>query len=341
MKKFLVKIAYTVFPLWVLFVGAYCYFIGYVEPNATGDLAVIGHMPLDKTHILYPDKHNTLPLLSEEIYDTAQISGKFHRVLVIGDSFSQRENNSFHNYLAHDGYSVANVTPANLNFWNPIQCAYELMKFGIIDSTSCRTLIVQSGERYLPSRLKQFNPHSHSTTAKIKSRPVPTDTVKEPYHVKNPLIKTRDLIFCRLGINTPVKKATLTRDLFTCDNPRQLLFFNEDITYEMSMPNTAETRDKMETLKAMAAKRGVNLIFLLAPDKYDLYQSFIADNPYPRKTVNEDFRRIVGPDPHFVIGKEFLLPLLNAGVKDVFIMDDTHWSCVTAEYVAGAIKPLI
>ena len=109
MKKFLVKIAYTVFPLWVLFVGAYCYFIGYVEPNATGDLAVIGHMPLDKTHILYPDKQNTLPLLSEEIYDTAQISGKFHRVLVIGDSFSQRENNSFHNYLAHDGYSVANV----------------------------------------------------------------------------------------------------------------------------------------------------------------------------------------------------------------------------------------
>ncbi|MBR1543673.1 MAG: hypothetical protein IJ626_02120 [Muribaculaceae bacterium] len=341
MKRFLIKIAYTVLPLWILFVGAYIYFIGYIEPNATGDLAVIGHLPLDKAHVYYPDQHNPLPILYEEIYDTAQIHDKFHQVLVIGDSFSQRGNGSFHNFLARDGFTVANVTPSNLNFWNPIQCAYELMKRGIADSTCCRTLIIQTGERYLISRLNQFSPDRQAATTKIKSRPAPTDTVKEEYHVKNPLIKTRDLIFCRLGINDPVKKVRLTRPLFTCDEPDLLLFFDEDITYEQSITETEGVRSKVNTIRAMARERGVNLVFLLAPDKYDLYQDFIVDNPYPRKTVNEDFRKIVGDDPHFIIGKELLLPLVKAGTKDVFIMDDTHWSCTTAERVAEHIKPLL
>ena len=80
-------------------------------------------------------------------------------------------------------------------------------------------------------------------------------------------------------------------------------------------------------------------IFLLACDKYDLYQDFIVDNPYPARTLNEDIQRWMKPDElqHFVFSKQILHPLVEQGVKDVYLFNDTHWSPASSRLVAREV----
>ncbi|MBP5498445.1 MAG: hypothetical protein J6X81_03640 [Muribaculaceae bacterium] len=343
MKRFLTKIAVWVLPVWLVWVLACAYFVFYINPNATGDLAVVGHLPLDRSNSFYPDNSNHIPTYYREIYDPDSLRLQDSTlVLVVGDSFSQRKQNSFQNYLARDGFNVANVVPQNLNYFNPLQCAAELLAFHGIDSTCCRVMIVETGERYLPLRLQSFNPDVTAPTAKIRKKPAPaTQAATSSPMLLNPLISTRDMLFCRLGITKPVLRAELKKPLFTSDLSTTLFFFHEDVDMDMSLPPSEQLKGKIHLLRTLARERGVKLIFLLAPDKYDLYQDFIVSNPYPRKTVCEDFRALVGEDSCFIVAKELLLPLLQRGEKDVFIADDTHWSCQTAEFVAAHIKKVI
>ena len=81
-------------------------------------------------------------------------------------------------------------------------------------------------------------------------------------------------------------------------------------------------------------------MILVCPDKYDLYQDYIVNNPYQRKTINEDFRKIVGDREDIIIGKEILLPYINKGMKDIYYFDDTHWSFKSAKITADTLTSL-
>ena len=52
--------------------------------------------------------------------------------------------------------------------------------------------------------------------------------------------------------------------------------------------------------------------------KYDIYQDYVASNPYPAKTLNEDIEQWMAPRlDRFVLSKRVLHPLIEQGVKDV------------------------
>jgi hypothetical protein len=88
----------------------------------------------------------------------------------------------------------------------------------------------------------------------------------------------------------------------------------------------------------MARARGVNLVIVVACDKYDLYQDYIIDNPYPTKSLNEAIERWMAPElEHFVITKRVLHPLVQQGVKDVYLFNDTHWSPSSSQLIAGEV----
>ena len=91
-------------------------------------------------------------------------------------------------------------------------------------------------------------------------------------------------------------------------------------------------------LIAKAQEKGVNLVILIACDKYDLYQDFIVDNTYPRKTLADDVEQWTAPQrQHFVYAKPLLLPRIQQGVKDVFLFNDTHWSPASSRVIAAEI----
>ena len=90
----------------------------------------------------------------------------------------------------------------------------------------------------------------------------------------------------------------------------------------------------------LAREKGVNLVLLIACDKYDLYQDFIIDNPYPTKTLNEDLEQWMAPEiDHFVFAKRVLHPFVEQGVKDVYLFNDTHWSPASSRLIAAEIIP--
>ena len=87
-----------------------------------------------------------------------------------------------------------------------------------------------------------------------------------------------------------------------------------------------------------ARQRGVNLILLVACDKYDILQDYIVDNPYPAKTLNEDLMQWMAPDiDRFVFSKQALSPYIEQGVKDVYLFNDTHWSPASSQLISAEI----
>ena len=94
-----------------------------------------------------------------------------------------------------------------------------------------------------------------------------------------------------------------------------------------------KVKEVFDLLTHKAHERGIQLMLMVAVDKYDLYQDYMMDNPYPPKRVNEDIREILGDIPEVMLCKYCLQPLLDKGEKDVFLFDNTHWSYKGSEAV--------
>ena len=155
-----------------------------------------------------------------------------------------------------------------------------------------------------------------------------------------PLLRVKDFVFYRLLGADPIYKKRLDRDMFTCEEPSKLYFFFEDV--EMGFNVTAQQQQAVingfDALIAKAQEKGVNLVILIACDKYDLYQDFIVDNTYPQKTLADDVERWTAPQrEYFVYAKPLLLPRIQQGVKDVFLFNDTHWSPASSRVIAAEI----
>ena len=128
--------------------------------------------------------------------------------------------------------------------------------------------------------------------------------------------------------------------MFGGAQPDRLYFYNEDVKFGIDLDEKATHKVKtcFDEVIEMAAARGVNLVIVIACDKYDMYQDFILDNPYPAKTLNEDIERLMAPElDRFVIAKRVLHPLVEQGVKDVYLFNDTHWSPASSRLIAAEV----
>ena len=119
-----------------------------------------------------------------------------------------------------------------------------------------------------------------------------------------------------------------------------LYFYNDDV--KMGLDVTADQQMALvysyDRLISLAREKGVNLVIVVACDKYDMYQDFIIDNPYPVKTLNEDIERWMAHDlDRFVMAKRALHPLVAQGVKDVYLFNDTHWSPASSRIIAREV----
>lgn len=344
MKKFLIKISYTVLPVWLLLVGLATYL--WLTNDNSGDLMRLG---LIDSGPEYTDsiRSNLLP----EVYYLGQDNDSVMRsdscdVLVVGDSFSHGggvgKHGDYVNYLAHDsGRKVVVFTPPDPTMTSPMQLAQALLKSKVIDSTNVKNLVVEEVERYLVDRHCGFNA-GHWHIARPDQALVVNSPDPNPDSKKNtgPLLRVKDYVFYHLFGANPIYKVRLSRPVFGGVKPDVLYFYNEDVKlgFDVTEAQQRNIVSCYEEVIASARERGVNLIFLLACDKYDLYQNYILDNPYPPKTLNEDIERWMAPElDHFVISKRVLLPFVEQGVKDVYLFNDTHWSPASSKVIAGEI----
>ena len=342
MKKFLIKISYTVLPVWLLLVGMATYL--WMTNDNTGDLMRLG---LIDSGPEYTDSIRSQ--LLPKVYYLGQDNDSLLRsdtcdVLVVGDSFSHGggvgKQGDYVNYLAHDsGRKVVVFTPANKNMTSPMQIAQALLKSKAIDSTHVKNIVVEEVERYLVGRHSGFIAGLWHI-----DRPNEVPVVSNPEPDKKsdtgPLLRVKDYVFYHLFGANPIYKVRLSAPVFGGANPDVLYFYNEDVElgFDVTEAQQRSIKSCYDEVIASARERGVNLIFLLACDKYDLYQSYIIDNPYPPKTLNEDIERWMAPEMgRFVIAKCVLLPLVDQGVKDVYLYNDTHWSPSSSRIIAGEV----
>ena len=345
MKKFLTKISYTVFPLWLLAVGLVMYLSLYVVPNIHGDISRLAFIPFGHEY----DDNLAKRMLKETLYPTIEKTDTLRQlqvqVLNIGDSFSALGNGSHQNYLCHKGLSLIN-TERGL-YKSPMQYAYNIMDKGIIDSTNAQVLIVQVAERDFERYIESFDVNqidmvedddtSDGSGSGENDKRWSIGGEKAPNTWS--LTRARDWVMYRIGRGNPIYTSQLDKDYFSSKEPDQLYFYSYDIVNGVSInpQNDEKVVQVFNTLCAKAQEKGLYLILLVAVDKYDLYQQHIVDNPYPAKTVNEDIDRILGQSPHLLLAKHCLLPMVEKGELDVFRFTDTHWSYKASEVIADSI----
>ena len=128
MKKFLIKLSFTVLPVFVILLGLIAYVSLYVVPKATGDL---GHLALIEMDDEYGKSFVSRGMKDMEyttVTSTDELKDIHVNVLTVGDSFSQLGVDGYQNYMAAEGLTVANTKRSLYD--NPILYAYNILDCG-------------------------------------------------------------------------------------------------------------------------------------------------------------------------------------------------------------------
>ena len=327
MKKFIIKVSYTILPIWLIFVVLATYIA--LSHSYSGDLGKLGFISFGHEYDQFIEQNQLKDTLFSTIDNLDVLKSSYCDILTIGDSFSQQQNGGFQNYLAKQGLRILNC---NKNMYEtPIPFSFALLNEGVIDSTNVKVVIIEHVERDLIGAIRNF---TYDYTIENTFKPKEERQKKE---VRYSLSRARDFILFRTGIEeSPVYEAKLKFPFFSSIDPHKLYFYFKDVNTDMNIKSeyTNKLLQLYDTLCSKAHHQGIRLIFLVAVDKYDLYQNYIINNPFPRKTINEDLKQIFGDSPHLLLSKDYLLPLLDSGEKDVFLHNDTHWSYKASEVIA-------
>lgn len=333
MKKFIIKILWMVFPFWAMFVFLTFYF-AFDTKGFSGDLGRLGMIRFGYDYDSLLIKEYPKNMAVKEIYSDIALDSVSCNIMTIGDSFSQQGIFGYQNYLALNGKDVLNFkTDVN----DPLNVAYSLLKRNRIDSTMTKYLILESVERYIEYRLSNLkdigSDLKYSISDSINTRTL-DDEVKE-----SPLLNTKKWILINLGYKRSVYKCDLNNSKFTHEDGNTLFFYFHDIVKGTSIKkeNYEVIKRNTKMLFDLAKRNGIKLIILVAADKYDVYQKFIVDNPYPVKTINEDLKRIIGSE-NIIYSKDLLLPYIENGEKDIYMMNDSHWSYKASKIVADYLS---
>lgn len=329
MKRFLKKLSVFSIPLLVLVA---CYI--YVMSNMTGDLGTLGMIPFGKYEVgEKPDFVNYYDAFSlEEAQDT--------EIVVIGDSFTKKNINSYVNYLGHAlGKKICHLYIDD-NRINPCVAANLLIDNNLLPN--CKILILESGERHAIWRLRDcFNGGNLVFVEK-------SDDAPSSFNISKYLNLKRFSSFVKLSldIDNPVGKLKLDGDYFSGKYADRLYFYASetdgggDLWYKKYDASAfAKAKSNLLTLKDKASQKGVDFYFVMPADKFDMYYDNIVDSPYPQNPTSSYFSDL--DTTWYLSGKQILTPPLRDGVKDIYLVNDTHWSRIAAEIVGRHLARLI
>lgn len=344
MKRFL----YTI----LAFTSPFILLIGITELCYTtngGDLNRLGKISIDKN---YRNKFQKSFKQQKYFTDFSTINLKeknSYNFLSIGDSFSQKGGFGYQNYIINDSSSLLNfdtkahTTPS----YNPIDLAFKLVNGDLFNNLHIDYLILQSVERSIIARSENLNYNASITIEELEASRKTlgknnnsirqtnfVDYLKFPFY--NILYNFSDNAFC-----SPVFQKNIRKEVFSSNN--KLLFYKEDIT-ALDKNNNIELvnnlNHKLNILSNKLKEKGITLLVLPSPDKYDLYYEYITNNTHP-KPLFYDYMRNLKKEYIYIDSKKTLKKHIVNGVKDVYFVDDTHWSPIGARIIGDLITDTI
>lgn len=322
MKKFIIKASIYILPLYIVVL----YFKLLVLPNLTGDLGRLGMITFGNE---YDSKINTKlnePYIVDE-YVAKPISDCYS-FITIGDSFSQQKKGGYQNFLAlFTNQKVLNIAA---EYDSPEQTAINLLKRGIINKKNCKVLIIESVERKLLNRLKEISFSQSLNTPK-------TESTNQNAQDINILYKTTSWIRLSLGYDNAVKHCKLDNKYFSVPlNGNILYFYEDDLDFRYTdMKSISSSIKKLSELNQFVKNQNIQLIYLIATDKYHFYQDKIINNIYPQNYIMDSLSQRL--DSGFVINSGFVLQKHVTNKMDLYRFNDSHWSPEASVILANEI----
>lgn len=257
-------------------------------------------------------------------------------VITLGDSFS---SGAYQDYLT-DHYSIK-ILNAGIR-GNCIEDLYILIKSGLIDEIKPQVVILESVERSVQNRIgiREIDSEAmrNEEAEKIVRR---ITTAKSPISVSSGLFPAVMInanvtfIYHKLyhiikpeQLSPEVYITELNRNFFTnLGHEHTLLHYHEDL-YHLKVPLNAEMVNKnLNHAAKLLRERGIELIFFVGVDKYDLYYPYIINhNGRPENQFFHDMRRVSPKDYVFIDTMKIFRDALERGEQDIYWFGDTHWS---------------
>ena len=326
MKKFIIKSVLFTFPFYLSFF----IYLFYVEPNLSGDLGNLGKIPFGKA---YNEKMKKNHLEEIKIVEYKLGNTTKRRIMTIGDSFTPTSANSYVNYLAH----YLNEPIVNLpRKGSSEQTALYLLNNGFFHQNGTQVVVVETVERHFVNNLIHLKFEELLTfedVLDLNKKPMNEDKdLKAPK--KNYLKELSSWYRLSFGYDNPVFKANLSDSLFSIRS-NKLYFYKEDVLLPITISDCDIdiAKRNLRKLDSLFRLNNIHLIYMVASDKYDLYQEYIVDNPYPTVSTLEKFKEFE-KESYFLNTQTILKPMLKDGIKDVYSVNDTHWSYIATEKVA-------
>ena len=323
MKRFLLKFCILFTLIW----GLIGYFAFIVRPHISGDMGTLGKIPFGHEYnrrIETKHASHGTPIQTIGVEDSITSS-----VITIGDSFSQLGACGYNQFLADAiGGDVINIQQ---HPYEPEQTFVRLVNNHKIPSGAI--VIVETVERALWGRLINLDLQDSVLIRREKS-----DKGESISLLDETLIWLKEI----LGIKQPIVKFHTRLDLFSHQTRHnELYIYNSkwvgdgDLLFLEDVANKGLVEQaccNLYNLHEFAENHGIQLLYLIAADKYDVYSPFIiSDHPYnPTLDMLPDETWIINPKP-------FLQKKVFEEVKDVYYINDTHWSPIGAKIVADEI----
>jgi len=344
MNRFLYTILVFISPLIILIgITKLCF------TKTDGDLNRLGKISIDKN---YRDQfkkdfnqpQNYIELSTINSYNT----NKFN-ILTIGDSFSQQRSHSYQNYLTNDSLSVVNFDTRAYNTpsYNPIDFAYKLANGDTFNKLHIKYLILQSVERSITTRSEKLNHNSTITIKQLESFKKTNNNNNNTLHTENYSDYLKFPIYSFLyhffdnAIFSPIHQKSINKEIFSTDN--KLLFLENDLialTKNNNLKLVTQLNNELNTLAKKLKEKNITLIVLPCPDKYDIHYDYITTKNKPEPLFFNHMKKL-RKEYIYIDSKKILKKHIDIGIKDVYFVDDTHWSPIGAKIIASAINEAI
>ncbi len=328
MKRFLIKLLAVAL---VFFIPA-AYFHFVVVPNISGDMGKLAMIPFGKE---YGDMN--VPGYERPSIENADVLDVYspdslaqYPVVSIGDSFSQFGTSGYQwLFSSMTGMSVANFRyDGDLDIMDSYVA---LLNGGFLHHG--QTVILESVERSFAKRFCQID-----FDAEFREQPT---AIKKTAKVTEPFLnRFFSWIRLSLGIKNPIQSFHLNKPCFTHPSYSEKLYIynsreiqDGDLLWEApANEKYSKMNDNLDSLTNLSAQKRINLVILIATDKYDAYSPWIKEDHEDNPTLS-----LINPSPRIFSPRESLREAIGNDVPDVYKHNDTHWSVIGADITARSL----
>ena len=329
MKRFTIK--FLILTLVLLIPAGYFRF--FVINNESGDIGKLGMIPFGVEYeglgVTWYERDSSLCGKVIDIYDRDSL--KAFPVITIGDSFSQFRENGYQHILS------ARLSTPVANFKRPDSLTAPTCFMALLHDDcflAGQTVIVENVERSLIWNYSTVDTLKAFENVAIVS-PAIVENKSEPF-----LNEYFSWIRMNMHYKNPITCFRLAKDCFTHTKFSNTLYVYNSVQLgdgDLLWKNLSEDRiekavKNMERMIEISKEKGINLIILIATDKYDAYSPWILDEHLDNPILDR-----IPQEAQFFDCRPVLREAIGAGIKDIYKLNNTHWSIVGADIIGDSL----